>query len=480
MSEETEFRHGRLPLDVNHDSGDDFENEENKINAAANNENGNEENEENEENTNEENEGIEEYLVRANNVITLMENVGIATASSSIVNNGAFTSYIPPPPSLFRSICEYKIPVESKTDKVTPTGVERIFSQSQCKIDDNGNITINTSISPELYKCSVCQEFVVENAGYCTNMHCTCQSCHNEMKQHATAKCPICRDVTYKKDYFITNIVKKMRVPCPNHENGCIKLLFPSEKDDHLEECKFKECKCPICQTKTNPANLHAHLMTACEKKFEVHNVTNYIDYIASEKVNNVIIEAESGRLFIVIKDATSCKMLCIDCHSIDNKYIQLRFNVKNEKSSIKELIQLEIPIYGTDILIREEIEYYTISLSKLRNIYNIQLFAFSDKYCVNNTLWNVRDKYNDWYTARIVKRSYIPNRIKVNFVCYSEEKYDEWIDLDSEQDRIQPIKHENNSTSERIQNNVDLYNILNMNEEDQLQAVLNMSMDNQ
>ena len=46
---------------------------------------------------------------------------------------------------------------------------------------------------------------------------------------------------------------KFRKIPCPNKQYGCTKLLLQSQWDEHLErECRFIPVQCPWCSKKVH------------------------------------------------------------------------------------------------------------------------------------------------------------------------------------------------------------------------------------
>lgn len=354
-------------------------------------------------------------------------------------------------PSLTRSNAMTGIGFRNKSDLKTSDirlslKITEALISGLCDTKDDGTIKVN--IDPSLYTCCVCREPLVKNAGYCSHKHCTCTDCYKKMTKHSnTPSCPMCRDKIYVKCQTITDIVRHTRISCKNSENGCSKLLFPQEMNEHFSDCTYRTCKCLFCDTQTNPKDLTAHLITECQMEFKTHNLTTGIDYITSQNVKNIIIEAENGMIIIIIKTNDMCKIACINPNLTGDQnsdVIKLQYSERNYMfsaipcgSKIKRSSIIDLPIHTPQNIVSNTINYFNIKLSDLEKYYDLKLPYINDAFQVSEKKWEILNPEGVWVTGIIVERDYTLDSIMVKYDEGMSGNNREWIRLRTDIHRI-------------------------------------------
>jgi hypothetical protein len=320
--------------------------------------------------------------------------IGVATSVSTLINRRQFYGD------------NYDFDEKSTTPELEPKHFflpTNTFSGKDCTVEKDGNIIFKMSLGTEYYKCCVCNECVTDTASHCSNMHCTCTTCRENMeKYNYNTSCPICRDTDYRVSPWLINILKTAQSPCPNSDNGCKRLLFPIEKDEHSMECEFIGFDCPICDAKTDKMTLNNHLLTECEQKFSSHSIIDCVN--DNVKSSNILIETEIGRTLLILKGEIECKIFCIDCMGNKELYTNLKiFNKKSLKSSIEVHMVVKIPIHRTKDLISKKIEYYKFPITDFKHISSISGDCFDVRkteqkstYTVDQTEINRIGNMND------------------------------------------------------------------------------------
>lgn len=306
---------------------------------------------------------------------------------------------------------------------------------NKAEMGQDGNITIESVIYPEYYQCCICREYLTEDAGYCNNLHCTCVSCYEKWNKKS---CPLCKDSTYEKSSIITDIAKNLKINCNNYSYGCFERIFKMDMDHHLENCNYSECECPICHKGTRIANLYTHLKTECGVTFDIEHITSpryYLNYVDS----NTILESKSGRLLIIVKEDTCLNLTCIDFNVSTESVIKLIIKEKDD-SYIDTETRISLPINNISSITEKDMKNYKLSMSRIKGSSSIRLIGFLDKFEDREREWRVKDRDDNWLLARVVDRDYIRNKVKFKFHLWPEDKYDEWVDLDTEPFKIRLI----------------------------------------
>ncbi|KAJ3437083.1 rich repeat and nacht domain-containing protein [Anaeramoeba flamelloides] len=119
--------------------------------------------------------------------------------------------------------------------------------------------------------CSVCQQPFQEPVDSCCK-HTFCQVCLQNLFEN-NEDCPICQQPFSSKEYQISvnsEIIKKkisyLEVQCPNYTNGCKSHIKLIDLGRHVENCMYREIKCPYgCDEKIIFNEKNEHVKTCCK-----------------------------------------------------------------------------------------------------------------------------------------------------------------------------------------------------------------------
>lgn len=354
-----------------------------------------------------------------------------------------------------------------------PSGISKVTS----KMDEKGNLDISVVYDVNCYKCCVCFEGIVGPIISCDNSHSLCSDCQIGVAKTGDTRCPVCRSPAKGRNYLLESALLEFITKCSN--KGCKHTDYPENMKDHEAVCRYSEIKCPWCEEKTTPFDLQAHTEFKCEKKFSVMSCSNRIDFIKSEKINNIFIQSamEETRIMYVEKTETECRFMCVQGRNVDdqvnNIVMTYEVPVKSlDDMKLSETRKIMIPIHKPEHLIKGRVLMHTIPIKAFVEQQNMIITGFKEKYMTGGR-WMVMDRQGSWYRARITKRMYSPDRILVKFDQYPLDKYDEWVELiDGESKKIRPLEANGGRTTQE-----EVRHIQNMDEDEQLRLVMERSM---
>ena len=91
-------------------------------------------------------------------------------------------------------------------------------------------------------KCPVCTQYMVPPILLCTNGHNICSKCRQGVQC-----CPTCRaECLGTRNKAVENIVRKLKFPCVNRQNGCFDMLSIDHIAEHHAVCVYIKIKCPF------------------------------------------------------------------------------------------------------------------------------------------------------------------------------------------------------------------------------------------
>jgi hypothetical protein len=368
---------------------------------------------------------------------------------------------------------------ERKVVHVTNNKEIQGTSEVSSIMDKDGNIEIKVTYGPDSYKCCVCYEGIVGPIVSCDNAHPLCSECIMGIKKTGDHRCPMCRSNTKGRNYLLENALLDMIKTCPFTKQGCRHRSYPENMKEHTTICRYAEIDCPWCGEKTTPFDLQTHTESLCKKQFSGMSCSNRIDFIKSDKINNVFIVSamEESRILYVEKTETDCNMLCIQGTNSEDQInlIVMTYNIDVESlgdMKLTETRKIMLPIHKPEHLIKGQVLMHTISREELAGHKNIVITGFKEKYMTGGR-WMVLDYQQNWYRATIRRRLYNPDRILVKFNIYPADKYDEWVTItDNKSERIRPLTANDGRTTSEERRHMD-----NLTEDEQLRLIMERSM---
>jgi hypothetical protein len=98
----------------------------------------------------------------------------------------------------------------------------------------------------------------------CTNGHNTCSRCRERVQ-----RCPTCRaEFSEIRSVALENIVRRLKYPCANRQNGCLDRFSIEHIAQHHAVCEYRKLNCPFqinthCSSKCMKSDMKNHLETA-------------------------------------------------------------------------------------------------------------------------------------------------------------------------------------------------------------------------
>jgi hypothetical protein len=347
-------------------------------------------------------------------------------------------------------------------------------------MDKDGNMEIKVTYDSNSYQCCVCYDGIVGPIVSCDNAHSLCSDCIVGIAKTGDQRCPVCRSNAKGRNYLLENALLGMINICPFAKQGCRHRSYPENMKEHMAVCRYAEIDCPWCEEKTTPFDLQTHTEFKCKKKFSGMSCSNHIDFIKSDKINNVFLVSamEGSRILYVEKTETDCNLLCIQGTNsedqINSIVMTYSIGVKSlDDMELTETRKIVLPIHKPEHLIKGRVLMYTISLKELAEQKNIVITGFKEKYMTGGR-WMAQDNQDSWYRATIRRRMYNPDRVLVKFDNWRDDEHDEWIELrDDKSKRIRPLDANDGRTTSEESRYVE-----NLDEDEQLRLVMERSMD--
>jgi E3 ubiquitin-protein ligase SIAH1 len=91
-------------------------------------------------------------------------------------------------------------------------------------------------------ECPVCMQYMGPPIKLCTNGHTICSSCRESVQL-----CPVCR-AAFSEIRCVTleNIVRRLKYPCANRQNGGLEFFSIEHIADHHAVCVYRKIECPF------------------------------------------------------------------------------------------------------------------------------------------------------------------------------------------------------------------------------------------
>lgn len=105
-------------------------------------------------------------------------------------------------------------------------------------------------------ECPVCLDFAKPPVKQCVNGHICCYSCG-----HFLVNCPTCRDQFAQSTSLINDIIYAFVERCPYKFYGCRKYLTPTDYEDHVESCAYRQIFCKICFQNVHAKTFKNHVL---------------------------------------------------------------------------------------------------------------------------------------------------------------------------------------------------------------------------
>jgi hypothetical protein len=354
----------------------------------------------------------------------------------------------------------------------------QVTSDVTSTMDKDGNMEIKVTYDFHSYQCCVCYDGIIGPIVSCDNAHSLCSDCIVGIAKTGDHRCPVCRSNAKGRNYLLENALLGMINICPFAKQGCRHKSYPANMEEHMAICRYAEIDCPWCEEKTTPFDLQTHTEFKCKKKFSGMSCSNHIDFIKSDKINNVFLVSamEGSRILYVEKTETDCNLLCIQGTNpedqINSIVMTYSIDVKSlDDMKLTETRKIMLPIHKPEHLIKGRVLMHTIPLKELAKKKNIVITGFSEKYRKGGR-WMAMDNQGNWYRATIIEREYNPDAVLVKFDGYIADKHDEWIDLDDELTMLRPLDANEGRTTREERQYVE-----NLDEDEQLRLVMERSM---
>lgn len=368
---------------------------------------------------------------------------------------------------------EHKEPKERK--RKAPKGTSKVSST----MDKDGNLEISVVYDANSYKCCVCYEGIVGPIISCDNCHSLCSDCIIGIAKTHDHRCPVCRSNAKGRNYLLENALADMIEICPFAKQGCRHRSYPENMKEHTASCRYAEIDCPWCEEKTTSFDLQTHTEFKCKKQFTGMSCSNRIDFIKSDKINNIFLVSamEGSRILYVEKTEKKCNLLCIQGTNSEDQISSIVMSysvgVKSlDDMKLTETRKIMLPIHKPEHLIKGQVLMHSIPLKELGEQKNIVITGFKEKFMTGGR-WMAQDRQGNWYRATIRRRMYNPDRVLVKFDGYPADNYDEWIEIrDDKSRRIRPLDANEGRTTREER----LY-VENLDEDEQLRLAMERSM---
>lgn len=368
-------------------------------------------------------------------------------------------------------------------DEKKETRVIAGTSHVKSSMDEKGNISISVTYDSNCYSCCVCFERIIGPIISCDSMHSLCHDCCNGLANENDNRCPVCRSCEKGRNYLLENAIDKFHAHCTN--NGCLHKDYIENMEEHKSKCVYTEIKCPWCKECTTVFDLQTHTEFECADTFSVMNCSDRIDFIKSKKFKNILIVSvvDDSRIMYITKSENECSLMCIQTKNTDSmSCITMSYNIRAksiDNMKLTESRKIMIPIHKPENLIKGQILMHTIPMEILTLKEDITITGFDDKFKMHSK-WMVMDMNHEWHPAEVGKRLYNPDRVLIVFV---NDKHAECITLNNgESERIRPLDIASMRYSfmenRYVQNRRE--DIQNMDEDEQLRLIMEMSMDDQ
>jgi hypothetical protein len=347
--------------------------------------------------------------------------------------------------------------------------------------DAQGTLEIKSVYSIDDYTCCLCKYRIVGHILTCENSHSLCSDCITGMDKAGDNKCPHCRSTNREWNILLELGLKSMIKPCPNTNIGCTHRSYVEDMEEHTIMCQYAAIKCPWCAKDTTSFDLQAHTEFECKYDFSAISCSNNIDFIKSDSLNNIflMLPTNSGVLMYVNKTDTMVNLLCVRGPNNDDNtssimmtyYIDIE---SPERMNMQRVHTVTLLIHKSEQLIAGDVQIHSSPIEDFRERKNIVITGFDDKY-IKGGRWMVQMINDEWHRATIIKRTYKPDRVLVEYDGDDDvnDGYDDWIDISDEHNsRIRPL--DANGGRNTIEEEIYIYN---MDEDAHVLYVMERSM---
>lgn len=122
---------------------------------------------------------------------------------------------------------------------------------------------VDKNISLHL-NCEICKLPVYDGDYHASCRHFRCVECNFSLH--------ICEDsearwYPLENDKFISQMLDKLQIYCPNRENGCQEIIDRSKYLEHLDVCDYNLSKCSNCEVELKKVDFEKHSESECSKR---------------------------------------------------------------------------------------------------------------------------------------------------------------------------------------------------------------------
>ena len=364
------------------------------------------------------------------------------------------------------------ISIDNTDNETKNKGVKGVSGVSST-ICENGDVKISAVYDTYSYTCCVCFDRIVGCIISCDNGHPICEQCNTGIASSRDDRCPICRSSSKGRNYLLEMALSNILVSCPFSKHGCTRREYPENIESHASMCIYAEIDCPWCMATVTPFDLNTHAEFKCESMFSEIKCSGRIDFIISDKVNNIYIVSalDSSRILYIQKKKNTCRLLCIYASHTENIEPPVVLSYSSDsKSQVRKT--LNIRVHRPEHLIHDNIVITNIPLTDLAEWHNITIAGFGEKYTVGSR-WMLVDICNALQRVTITRRTYIPEMICVKYDILPPGTCDEWIALvNGESSRIRGLDENNGRTTSE-----DIMYLNNLSDADRLTEIMERSM---
>jgi len=337
-------------------------------------------------------------------------------------------------------------------------------------------------------ECCICYEQLTGPIFNCCavnhKVHNICGECEWNLRRMKSRsghtkkqKCPQCRiEGKFMRNDCLEGQIREFTKPCPNHSQGCTKRFSPWDHDlikEHMNECRFEEISCPICEQKIDGCNSFLNHIREGKCKYEfvealgqknkqkqtfTEILSNQHTFSHSPKGNYVMIFINKENIYFdicVISLNGNLRSINQHCHiSISDLNEQNVYEEQLLESSTYESIKVPtVMSFSSNMksLATDEPvpwDHYFVGEQTNPKSLMIKYFTLEEVLSIGCTL-DCRDFHGKWYEAEILNmvkeschsgtaRNFETShtRILVHYLGYSSN-YDEWFDLGTDMARI-------------------------------------------
>lgn len=144
-------------------------------------------------------------------------------------------------------------------------------------------------------ECPICSEYMQPPIQQCKTGHSFCNICFSKI-----STCSICKSAKSRaRSFALEKLSEKYKVPCKNHQYGCMGIYNLKDMEVHIKECDHRNISCPSiknCKWSDQINELYDHCQTTHKNLFKSKDVLKDVGLNATLNITfaNTLVKVEN------------------------------------------------------------------------------------------------------------------------------------------------------------------------------------------